>query len=165
MVAILCALRVRLLGVIMPQQYKKEYYQKNKQRILEKTRKYYHAHREQYQERRRKNKERDKKIKRIWYLKNREKTLKLHRQKNLENKIEVLEYYSNGKLRCVKCGFTDIRALSIDHINGNGAQHRKIVGRNVYNKLIQNDFPKGYQTLCMNCQFIKRDENKEMIKR
>jgi len=74
-------------------------------------------------------------------------------------KIEVLTYYGNNKLACVRCGFSDERALSIDHINDNGAQHRRkiaISGDSFYRWLKRKGFPEGYQTLCMNCQFIKK---------
>lgn len=85
---------------------------------------------------------------------------------NIKQKIEVLTYYGNGKLACVRCGFNDIRALSIDHINGGGAAHiRSISGGHraghIYAWLIKNKFPEDYQTLCMNCQWIKRNENNE----
>lgn len=76
----------------------------------------------------------------------------------------VLTHYGNGKLACVKCGFNDIRALSIDHISGGGTWGRKEKqhgGNNFYSWLVRNGFPVGYQTLCMNCQWIKRSENKE----
>jgi hypothetical protein len=80
----------------------------------------------------------------------------------LKIKTDVLTYYGNGKCACVRCGYNDIRALSIDHINGNGANQRKnIEGAFCYNWLKTNNYPEGYQTLCMNCQFIKRKENKE----
>jgi serine/threonine protein phosphatase PrpC len=95
----------------------------------------------------------------------------------LRIKREVLTHYGNGKCVCVKCGFSDIRSLSIDHINGNGNKHRAEVVRTTakekgtvnggggirfYRWLIKNNLPEGYQTLCMNCQFIKRDENCEL---
>jgi hypothetical protein len=60
--------------------------------------------------------------------------------------------------------------LSIDHINGNGAEHRRELkrttggstgGHDFYRWLKNNNFPDGYQVLCMNCQFIKKIENKE----
>ncbi|KKL06542.1 hypothetical protein LCGC14_2595010, partial [marine sediment metagenome] len=34
----------------------------------------------------------------------------------------VLRYYGRGKLACVHCGFEDIRALTLDHINGGGSK-------------------------------------------
>lgn len=78
-----------------------------------------------------------------------------------KTRIEVLKYYS-PELSCVRCGFSDLAALSIDHINGNGNKHREeIHNANIYRWLKNNDYPEGFQILCMNCQFIKRHENKE----
>ncbi len=75
-------------------------------------------------------------------------------------KLDVLTHYGNGKLVCVMCGESRLACLSIDHINGNGCQERKKFGGNgygykFYRYLKKNDYPKGYQTLCMNCQFCK----------
>jgi hypothetical protein len=81
-----------------------------------------------------------------------------------EQKKHVIYHYSNGTMVCAKCGFSDIRALSIDHINGGGRKHTqelKKVGTIFYRWLIKNNFPKGYQVLCMNCNYIKKIENKE----
>ncbi len=87
-------------------------------------------------------------------------------QKKLVSRIkkEVLAHYGNGKLACVKCGFADVRALSLDHIMGGGTKLRRNGGTGGwtwYYKLRKQSYPKGYQTLCMNCQFIKREENNE----
>lgn len=79
-----------------------------------------------------------------------------------EIREKVLTYYGNGKLACVKCSFDDTRALSIDHIEGGGVQHKKLIGQTIYYWLRARSYPKGYQTLCMNCQFIKREENHEV---
>lgn len=87
------------------------------------------------------------------------------KRETAEIKRRVLTHYSRGILACVKCGFSNIDALSIDHINGNGNQHRRELGdkRGVkfYKWLIAEEFPEGYQTLCMNCQFIKARTNNE----
>ena len=79
-------------------------------------------------------------------------------------KLDALTRYGNGKCACVICGYSNDLALSIDHINGNGAEHRasKYVGSHFYQWLKSNKYPEGYQTLCMNCQFIKRHTNKEV---
>ena len=82
---------------------------------------------------------------------------------NLAIRVRVLEHYGDGRATCIRCGFSDIRALSIDHIAGGGAEHRRAVGTGgtFYRWLIKNNYPKGFQTLCMNCQLIKRAENGE----
>lgn len=78
-------------------------------------------------------------------------------EKKFELKIKVLTHYGHGKCTCIICGFDDIRALSIDHIQGGGNEHRrKLTYSNIYKWLVENDYPEGFQTLCMNCQFIKR---------
>ena len=91
------------------------------------------------------------------------------RERRAEIKATVLLHYGNGKIACVQCGYdANVNALSIDHIKGNGKEHRSSVnihgGLSFYIWLINNNFPKGYQTLCMNCQFIKKIANKEMGK-
>jgi hypothetical protein len=80
-------------------------------------------------------------------------------------KEKIIRHYSNGTMKCVRCGFSDIRALSIDHIYGGGRQHYlelKKLGMSLYDYLFRYNFPEdGYQVLCLNCQFIKRVENHE----
>ena len=87
------------------------------------------------------------------------------RKHNKKLKIEVLTHYGNGKLACVVCGEARINCLSIDHIKGDGAKHRREIGksggRSLWYWLKRNGYPEGYQTLCMNDQWIKRHENKE----
>lgn len=80
-------------------------------------------------------------------------------------KLEVLTHYGNGKCACVTCGESRLACLSIDHINGNGNLQLKELrkaGVNFYRWLRKNNYPKGYQTLCMNCQWVKRAFNNEV---
>lgn len=71
-------------------------------------------------------------------------------------KTALLEMY--GKT-CARCGFSDPRALTLDHIHGNGAEERAALGdRGVYRRALSQHRPDEYQTLCMNCQFIIREE-------
>lgn len=95
----------------------------------------------------------------------REKHPTLERERKWSIKRQVLTHYGGGKCACFQCGFGDIRALSIDHIDGRGSQHRKEKGvgsgGSFYRWLVKNDLPGGYQTLCMNCQFVKREERWE----
>ena len=79
---------------------------------------------------------------------------------NLKVKTEVMSYYSNGKLKCKKCGIMGMVYLTIDHINGKGKQHRKELGykgngSNFYKWLRQQKYPDGYQVLCWNCNHAK----------
>jgi len=74
----------------------------------------------------------------------------------------VMTHYGNGKCACVKCGESRLACLSIDHIDGNGAEERRELGlghassERFYSWLIKSGYPEGYQTLCMNCQWVKR---------
>lgn len=64
---------------------------------------------------------------------------------------------------CKKCGFSDLRALCLDHVNGDGKIERKSKER-PYSRLlriIKEDFPDRYQLLCANCNMIKMFENAE----
>lgn len=67
--------------------------------------------------------------------------------------------------KCVKCGFKDVRALQIDHINGGGSQERKErdFKMNFHKHVLESFIRKEnkYQLLCANCNWIKRFENKE----
>jgi hypothetical protein len=76
-------------------------------------------------------------------------------------RLEVLTYYGNGKLACVQCGEARSGCLSIDHINNGGRRERILWKLHTYNKLKSAGFPMGYQTLCMNCQFIKLHDYRE----
>lgn len=81
-----------------------------------------------------------------------------HRKYRHKIKLDVLTHYGNGMATCLHCGFGDIRALSIDHIIGNRGKPRP---NDMYRWLIRNNYPEGYQTLCFNCQWIKRDKEGE----
>lgn len=126
-----------------------QYQQADYERIKGKAREYYY---DNLEENRMKARER--------YRGNRER----QRKYRIGIKQEVLTYYGNGVLACVRCGFDDIRALSIDHIMGKGTEEKRklhMQGVAFYNYLKKGGYPKGYQTLCMNCQFIKRAERRE----
>ena len=72
------------------------------------------------------------------------------------------------KARCVKCGFTDLRALSLDHIGAGGNKHKEELEREYgitkvsqfYGWLKDNGYPQEppLQVLCMNCQWIKASQ-------
>jgi hypothetical protein len=63
---------------------------------------------------------------------------------------------------CARCGFTDDRALCIDHINGGGEPERKKArSSEAYYKAILASGGAGYQILCCNCNAIKRIERGE----
>jgi hypothetical protein len=75
-----------------------------------------------------------------------------------KNRLEAIEVLGG---KCVGCGITDTRLLTIDHIHGGGRHDRKAIGGpNVYYKWIVGH-PEKYQLLCHNCNFLKRLEKDE----
>lgn len=62
--------------------------------------------------------------------------------------------------KCACCGETETRFLSLDHVNGGGARHRREVGNSytLFRQLRDAGWPTdGYRVLCMNCQFGTRN--------
>lgn len=68
-------------------------------------------------------------------------------------KLEVFNAYGGPQCNC--CGETLLSGLSIDHIAGDGALHRRQI-KNLYAWLKNNNWPSGFQVLCMTCNFSKR---------
>ena len=71
-----------------------------------------------------------------------------------------------NQFACVRCGFSDPRALQFDHINGGGRRHRQQVGSaakflRALLALTSKELTAEFQVLCANCNFIKREENNE----
>ena len=94
---------------------------------------------------------------------NREKVRESQRLEKQRKKIKIHTLLGSV---CVRCGFSDIRALQIDHINGGGYIERKSYPTNpkkYYSDIllsIKKEEGK-YQLLCANCNWIKRFENNE----
>lgn len=66
-------------------------------------------------------------------------------------RIETFAAYGSA---CACCGERMHEFLTIDHINGGGEQHRKVLNRRgwrFYEWLRKNDYPAGYRVLCWNC--------------
>jgi hypothetical protein len=73
---------------------------------------------------------------------------------------EMFQAY--GGARCACCGETERTFLSIDHINNDGAAHRReafgrkeVGGATLAQLLRKQGFPEGFQILCMNCNMGK----------
>ena len=68
--------------------------------------------------------------------------------------------------KCVRCGFSDMRALQLDHVkdDGNLNRIRKRDGKRVtktqpaWYDAMKSYRPEKYQILCANCNWIKRHE-------
>jgi len=78
------------------------------------------------------------------------------RERYSMHKSLVLCHYGS---RCACCGENELLFLSIDHVNNDGASHRKGNGgsshNNIYAWLVRKKFPPGFQVLCMNCNHGK----------
>lgn len=68
--------------------------------------------------------------------------------------------------KCSKCGFSDTRALHIDHIEGGGTNlNKKTHWAQRYNQILKGIFSIKVQLLCANCNSIKKYEEREMFRR
>lgn len=76
----------------------------------------------------------------------------------VRNRIICLSIYSNNELKCKYCGYDNIDALDIDHINNDGYKFRQDnpQWKKFHKYLMKNNFPSGYQVLCKNCNWLKR---------
>ena len=71
------------------------------------------------------------------------------KQKRIEIRNIVLDHFHKV---CACCGESEPLFLTIDHIDGNGNLHRRLVGKaDMWRWLVNNKFPPGFQLLCFNC--------------
>jgi hypothetical protein len=73
-----------------------------------------------------------------------------------ELKAAVIAAYGG---RCACCGETNHVFLTLEHPNGDGAEHRHRLGRSgdsVYYDLKKRGWPPGFEILCWNCQWGRR---------
>ena len=116
----------------------RRYYLKNRDAVRTSNKQYYQAHRDQYAKQ---NHDRYQRIKR-------------------DCTQLVFDHYGRS---CACCGETIPLLLTIDHINNDGAKHRRQlsgsrtgkVGAWFYKWLVDNGLPPVYQTLCWNCNMGK----------
>ena len=70
-------------------------------------------------------------------------------------RLKVLNHYSNGTMKCACCNERCLKFMTIDHINNDGSKHRKIIKMDITSWLYKNNYPIGFQILCMNCNWGK----------
>ena len=98
--------------------------------------------------------------------KNRPRVNKAALERQRKRKLFVYTKYSNGIPECTCCGITGLEFLTIDHIIPKRKMEndpkmikigfkstRKAGALNQW--LVTNNFPKGFQILCWNCNFAK----------
>jgi hypothetical protein len=150
---------------------RKTYYQLNKAKILRQRAGYYQktkqkrlAYRLDYYQ---KNTDNILEQKKLYRLENKERINDGQRHRmNKSNKgarMIVLQHYSRGVPQCACCGELIYEFLTMDHIDGKKKWNHDLSygGHKLYNWLINNEFPDGFQVLCCNCNFArgKRDGN------
>lgn len=107
-----------------------------------------------------------------WRAKNPEKKTAIQKRSYRKARFEVLQHYSGKEIpECSCCQETQFEFLQIDHINNDGAEHRREIGMtqsdtNQMKKegrkssiggngfvywLKKNGHPEGFQVLCANC--------------
>lgn len=152
--------------------YQKKWRQSNRKKCSEYSKRWRERHPEQWLKISRRKRyriatEKQKQQSLKWYRNNKEKwgayraktiskgnTSKKYRRAHRMESLEILG------AKCVRCGFTDVRALQIDHINGGGSVELKGSCTHRQLLLIRKN-PEKYQILCANCNWIKRSENHE----
>ena len=82
---------------------------------------------------------------------------KNRREKHQQERDKTIFGYGG---KCVCCGLTAATYLQLDHINNNGADHRRILtkgkrGGDLYRWAVKNKFPPILQLLCGNCHQAK----------
>jgi len=102
----------------------------------------------------------------LWRYKNLEKARIMSRaarkRGNARLKKKLFDYLGD---KCARCGFSDVRALQVDHVNGFQGKRdsRSRSGTHLYRQIITGKLPKeDFQILCANCNWIKKVENREI---
>lgn len=111
-------------------------------------------------------KERSKVASKAWREKNPEKAKATQKRCYEAMRLEVLTHYAGGvSPYCKCCGENSLPFLQIDHIDGDGADHRRKLkseigyypgGNNLPYWLKKSNYPEGFQVLCANCNLAKR---------
>jgi hypothetical protein len=69
--------------------------------------------------------------------------------------LKMAAFMAYGGPKCVCCGETILAFLNLDHIERDGAEHRKAIGKSdgyrIYGWLKRHRYPAGFQVLCWNC--------------
>src|ERR1700676_3340273 len=96
--------------------------------------------------------------KKQYYQEHKEHMASLVERRWRELKSAVLEKFGS---HCAKCGFSDERALQIDHVYNDGYTERKNKSSLHCLRKALNDTEGRYQLLCANCNTIKEMERRK----
>lgn len=97
-----------------------------------------------------------------WEKRRETERLRAQRQRQADREAALVKYGPD----CQCCGESIETFLTIDHIDGDGADHRKEIfgsnyknrppaGHRTYRWLRLNGYPSGFQVLCFNCNYAK----------
>lgn len=76
------------------------------------------------------------------------------KKEHYQLKLQVLQYYSNSlEPKCLCCEELAMEFLTLNHINGYIDKKQPRSGVYLYRWLVKNNFPSGFNVMCMNCNF------------
>ena len=104
------------------------------------------------------NTERARLSNRTWRSKNTLRHRETSRRRYAAVRRAVISHYSHGLNQCACCAESVPEFLTIDHMSGGGAAHRKVLrcaGKSFVVWLKRQGLPLGYQVLCFNCNGAK----------
>jgi endonuclease V-like protein UPF0215 family len=149
----------------------KQWYLDHKEKVLRASKEYERTHKKQTRARREVYRQRPEIAEhlRAYNLKRyhdsleyRKRCLQLAKERRAAKRREIIALFGGS---CKKCGFSDTRALQVDHITGGGRKefrnNPKLAKAGAYLAHIRKN-QKAYQLLCANCNWIKRYENNEI---
>lgn len=76
-----------------------------------------------------------------------------HRVRRLLARHEALQAYG---AECVCCGESDYRFLTFDHVDNDGAEHRKSLKGLIYDWARKHNYPASLRILCYNCNCARQ---------
>ena len=94
----------------------------------------------------------------VWYVNNKQKVSTTQKAYGQRMKKETINKYGGC---CTCCGENNLVFLTMDHINNDGAKHRRSKegprgpGIGTYVWLRDNEYPNTLQVLCFNCNWAK----------
>lgn len=96
----------------------------------------------------------------IWRSENAEYIRQSRHEKWVALRTKVLSHYGGNPPKCACCGESEPSFLTLDHINGDGKEHRSKVGsgHRIYYLAEKLGWPIGLQILCWNCNMTKRSD-------
>jgi hypothetical protein len=102
---------------------------------------------------------------REYYWKHRIERAEYSKKYRDKTKLDAMIHYGTDPPSCKCCGTEEIEFLTLDHIDNDGAKHRRADmsrtrGRDFYSWLKRNSYPTSLrsQVLCWDCQWGKKSK-------